>query len=104
MLTFLTDLRPIVAEEGETSYFAKRTAQFLVENLSLAAHRNKGFGELPQEHAAILDEVTRKLQAVRTSLSGEPTVESLERVEQDARDFFKQSSDKSGLGKNIIFP
>ena len=104
MLTFLTDLRPLVKSEGEVSYFAKRSALFLVENLSLAAHRNKGFGELPPEHAAVLDEVTRKIQSVRTSLSGEPTVESLAQVEQDVRDFIKKSTDNSGLVKQIILP
>lgn len=104
MLEFLTAVRSLVSEEGERAYFAKRTALFLMENLSLASHREKGYGDIPLEHAAVLDEVTRKIQAVRTSLSGEPTVESLAQIEEDAKEFLRNSTKNSGLIKKIILP
>lgn len=104
MLAFLSGVRPLVGADGEKSYFAKRCALFLVENLSLAAHRDKGFGEMPQEHASVLDAVTKKIQAVRTSLSGEPTVESLAQVERDVNEFIRKSKESSELIKKIILP
>jgi hypothetical protein len=104
MLEFLTAVRSLVSEEGERAYFGKRVALFLLENLSLASHRDKGYGELPLEHAAVLDEVLRKIQSVRTSLCGAPTVESLAQIEEDAKAFLKNSTDSAGLVKKIILP
>jgi hypothetical protein len=99
VLAMLKTVKDIVEQGGEQAYMCRRSALFLLENLSLALRRNIDERAVPQEHASLLDAAYDKVRSVTSGVieGTDPNVSNLEKIEEQQKEFLKQALADAGL-------